>query len=254
MSETIRLDKFLADMSVGTRSQVKALISKGRVKLDGNIVREPSVKLDIKTCRVEIDGKQIGYCTYEYYMLNKPSGVVSATEDKNDKTVIDLISTKVRKDLFPVGRLDKDTEGLLIITNDGELSHKLLSPKKHVKKTYYVETDIYIDKKMTEVLENGVDIGDDRLTMKAEVKVSNQKNKDDALTAGEKNVSYITIKEGRFHQVKRMYQAVGATVIYLKRISMGNLNLDESLKPGEYRLLTDEEIRLLKRGEKNGQI
>lgn len=254
MSETIRLDKFLADMSVGTRSQVKALISKGKVKLDGSIVKEPSVKLDKKTCRVEIDGRQIGYCTYEYYMLNKPAGVVSATEDKNDKTVLDLICTKVRKDLFPVGRLDKDTEGLLIITNDGELSHKLLSPKKHVNKTYYVETDIYIDEKMAEALENGVDIGDDRLTMKAEVKVSNEKNNDNALADGEKNVSYITIREGRYHQVKRMYQAVGATVIYLKRISMGNVKLDESLKPGEYRLLTDKEIRLLKEEKTNGQI
>lgn len=265
MSETIRLDKFLADMSVGTRSQVKALISKGKVKLDGSIVKEPSVKLDKKTCRVEIDGRQIGYCTYEYYMLNKPAGVVSATEDKNDKTVLDLISTKVRKDLFPVGRLDKDTEGLLIITNDGELSHMLLSPKKHVNKTYYVETDIYIDEKMAEVLENGVDIGDDRLTMKAEVKVSAKPTlansaKLNLLHAGrnflihEKNVSYITIREGRFHQVKRMYQAVGATVIYLKRISMGNLKLDESLKSGEYRLLTDEEIRLLEEEKTNGQI
>lgn len=245
MSETIRLDKFLADMSVGTRSQVKALISHGKVKLDGNTVRDASIKLDKKTCRVEVDGKQIGYCTYEYYMLNKPAGVISATEDKNERTVLDLITAKVRKDLFPVGRLDKDTEGLLIITNDGELSHKLLSPKKHVNKTYYVETDVHIDEKMAEILENGVDIGEAMLTMRADVKIVNQESYDD-LSVKKKNISYITVREGRFHQVKRMYKAVGATVIYLKRISMGSLKLDESLKPGDYRPLTDKEIQLLK--------
>lgn len=247
MSEMIRLDKFLADMSIGTRSQVKALISKGKVKVDGNTVTDSAIKIDRETSIVEADGKQVGYCRYEYYMLNKPSGVVSATEDKNDRTVIELITSKVRKDLFPVGRLDKDTEGLLIITNDGELSHRLLSPRNHVDKTYYVETDVYIDEKMAETLENGVDIGEGKLTMKAEVKVEKTKADDKALSYMEKNISYITIREGKFHQVKRMYLAVGATVTYLKRISMGSLKLDESLKPGEYRPLTDEEVELLQK-------
>lgn len=249
MSEMIRLDKFLADMSVGTRSQVKALIGKGKVKLNGNIVKDSSIKFNKKTDRVEVEGQRLGYCTYEYYMLNKPAGVVSATEDKNDRTVLDLLTTKIRKDLFPVGRLDKDTEGLLIITNDGELSHMLLSPKKHVKKTYYVETDVYVDERMAALLESGVDIGDKKLTMRASVNVVNQENNDNDLSANKKNISYITITEGRFHQVKRMYKAVGATVIYLKRVSMGDLKLDEKLKPGEYRLLTDKEIQLL--GGKN---
>lgn len=245
MGEAIRLDKFLADMSVGTRSQVKELISKGRVKLNGSVVKEASVKVNRETSVVEADGKRIAYRTYEYYMLNKPAGVVSATEDKNEKTVLDLITGKARKDLFPIGRLDKDTEGLLIITNDGELSHKLLSPKNHVDKTYYVETDIHIDKKMAELLENGVDIGDDKLTMRAEVKIINQEAEDKDLPAGQRNISYITLREGRFHQVKRMYKAVGATVTYLKRVSMGGLKLDDSLKPGEYRPLTEKEIKII---------
>lgn len=241
MSERIRLDKFLADMSVGTRSQVKALISRGKVKVDGKTVKDSSVKLDKEKSIVEADGKQIGYCIYEYYMLNKPAGVVSATEDKNERTVLELITSKVRKDLFPVGRLDKDTEGLLIITNDGELSHRLLSPKNHVDKTYYVETDIYIDENMAALLENGIDIGDDKPAMKAEVKVEKKDFSD-----VKKNISFITVREGRFHQVKRMYQAAGAAVTYLKRVSMGSLKLDESLKPGEYRPLTYKEIQLLK--------
>lgn len=240
MNDLIRLDKFLSDMSVGTRSQVKALISKGKVKIDGKVVKDSSIKLNRETSTVEADGKILRYCTYEYYMLNKPSGVVSATEDKREKTVLDLIDGKVRKDLFPVGRLDKDTEGLLIITNDGELSHKLLSPKNHIDKTYYVETDIYIDEHMANLLENGVDIGEKKLTMKAEVTVLEHD------TANNKNISYITIREGKFHQVKRMYKAVGANVTYLKRISMGKLELDSNLKTGEYRLLSDEEISLLK--------
>ena len=240
MNDLIRLDKFLSDMSVGTRSQVKALISKGKVKIDGKVVKDSSIKLNRETSTVEADGKILRYCTYEYYMLNKPSGVVSATEDKREKTVLDLIDGKVRKDLFPVGRLDKDTEGLLIITNDGELSHKLLSPKNHIDKTYYVETDIYIDEHMANLLENGVDIGEKKLTMKAEVTVLEHD------TANNKNISYITIREGKFHQVKRMYQAVGANVTYLKRISMGKLKLDSNLGTGEYRLLTDEEINLLR--------
>lgn len=253
MNELIRIDKFLADMSVGTRSQVKALISKGKVKIDGKTVKDASVKLNKRTATVEADGKILKYCTYEYYMLNKPSGVVSATEDKREKTVLDLIDGKVRKDLFPVGRLDKDTEGLLIITNDGELSHKLLSPKNHIDKTYYVETDINIDEHMANLLENGVDIGEKKLTMKAEVTVlksdianDSSDTSSDTLEKAEKNISYITIREGKFHQVKRMYKAVGANVTYLKRISMGKLELDSNLKTGEYRLLSDEEISLLK--------
>lgn len=237
MSKLIRLDKFLADMSVGTRSEVKLLINKGKVKVNNNVVKDASLKIDKDNDFVEADGLSVSYTVYEYYMLNKPAGVVSATEDKNDKTVLDIIDTKKRKDLFPVGRLDKDTEGLLLITNDGTLSHNLLSPKKHVEKTYYVKTDKKIPKEDEVRMQEGLDIGEDKLTMPAKLSVL-----DDGYL--------LTIKEGKYHQVKRMFKACGATVTYLKRLSMGPLKLDESLKPGEYRPLTKQETKLLY-GEKN---
>ncbi len=236
MKDNIRLDKFLADMSVGTRSQVKTIIGKGRIKVNGTVVKDSSFKIDTAKDSVVLDEKKIYYKSYEYYMLNKPAGVISATIDEAQKTVLELITEKSRKDLFPVGRLDKDTEGLLLITNNGELSHRLLSPGMHVDKTYYVETDKAIDKSGVYNLENGIDIGEDKLTMPARLKI---------LSTGNKNAYLLTICEGKFHQVKRMFQAAGANVIYLKRLSMGKLKLDEKLKPGEYRPLTEEEIKSL---------
>ena len=236
MKDNIRLDKFLADMSVGTRSQVKTIIGKGRIKVNGTVVKDSSFKIDTAKDSVVLDEKKIYYKSYEYYMLNKPAGVISATIDEAQKTVLELITEKSRKDLFPVGRLDKDTEGLLLITNNGELSHRLLSPGMHVDKTYYVETDKAIDKSGVYNLENGIDIGEDKLTMPARLKI---------LSTGNKNAYLLTICEGKFHQVKRMFQAAGANVIYLKRLSMGKLKLDEKLKPGEYRTLTEEEIKSL---------
>lgn len=236
MKDNIRLDKFLADMSVGTRSQVKTIIGKGRIKVNGTVVKDSAFKIDTAKDSVVLDEKKIYYKSYEYYMLNKPAGVISATIDESQKTVLELITEKSRKDLFPVGRLDKDTEGLLLITNNGELSHRLLSPGMHVDKTYYVETDKAIDKNGVYNLENGIDIGEDKLTMPARLKI---------LSTGNKNAYLLTICEGKFHQVKRMFQAAGANVIYLKRLSMGNLKLDEKLKPGEYRTLTEEEIKSL---------
>ena len=236
MKDNIRLDKFLADMSVGTRSQVKAIIGKGRIKVNGTVVKDSAFKIDTAKDSVVLDEKKIYYKSYEYYMLNKPAGVISATIDESQKTVLELITEKSRKDLFPVGRLDKDTEGLLLITNNGELSNRLLSPGMHVDKTYYVETDKAIDKNGVYNLENGIDIGEDKLTMPARLKI---------LSTGNKNAYLLTICEGKFHQVKRMFQAAGANVIYLKRLSMGKLKLDEKLKPGEYRTLTEEEIKSL---------
>ena len=186
-------------------------------------------------------GQKIIYAEFEYYMLNKPAGVVSATEDKNDKTVIDLVPKPHAKDIFPVGRLDKDTEGLLIITNDGETAHRLLSPKKHVDKTYFVRTSGgEIGTEEVEKLENGVDIGEEKLTLPAEIEM---------LKNGEISESLLTIREGKFHQVKRMFKAVGREVIYLKRISMGNIKLDESLEKGECRKLSEDEIKIIT-GEK----
>ena len=189
--------------------------------------------MDETKANVTLDGERIGYASYVYYMLNKPSGVVSATEDKREKTVIDLIKGQKRKDLFPVGRLDKDTVGLLLLTNDGALSHRLLSPAKHVKKCYYVETDLTIVPEELKKLEIGVDIGEKALTKEAETKLLSEKS------------CLLTITEGKFHQVKRMFQAIGLTVTYLKRVSMGSLVLDEDLPEGRIRELTEEEVNSL---------
>ena len=232
----IRLDKYLADMGLGTRTEVKKDIKKGRISVNGEIIKSPEYKIDTQKDAVLADGKEIAYEELVYYMLNKPQGVVSATEDRRDKTVLDLISEKKRKDLFPVGRLDKDTEGLLLITNDGELAHNLLAPKKHVDKKYFVRLKAPLSEENRKCLEEGVDIGEDKLTLPAQVFVLNQ----------ERDEAEIIIREGKFHQIKRMFHAVGNEVVFLKRLSMGSLVLDEALLPGEYRLLTPQEIERLK--------
>ena len=171
---------------------------------------------------------------FGYFMLNKPAGVISATEDVSQQTVLDFFKDEPYKNLYPVGRLDKDTEGLLLITNDGPLGHQLLSPKKHVPKTYYAKLAHSLTQTDVEALEKGVDIGEKNLTLPAKVEVLKE------------NDVYITITEGKFHQVKRMFEVVDNQVMYLKRISMGSLTLDESLKLGEYRKLTEEELEILK--------
>ena len=229
----IRLDKYLADMGKGTRSEVKKAIGKGLVRVNNEIVKKPETKLDTDSDNVLFDGVLVGYSQYEYYMLNKPAGVISATEDKREKTVIDLITEKKRKDLFPVGRLDRDTEGLLLISNDGELAHRLLSPSKHVDKVYYAKIDGKVTIEDVEAFQQGVDIGEEKLTRPAKLRI---------LKSGTQSEIELTICEGKFHQVKRMFQAVGKEVVYLKRLQMGTLILDESLKPGEYRELTEQEI------------
>lgn len=232
----IRLDKYLADMGIGTRSELKKMIRNGRVQVDGKVEKKPEAKIDETKQKVVCDGKEVGYEAKEYYMLHKPAGVVSATKDAKEKTVLNLITDKKRKDLFPVGRLDKDTEGLLLITNDGELSHRLLSPRKHVDKIYYARIQGKVTTEDVEKFADGLDIGDDALTKPAKLEI---------LKSGEESEIRLTITEGRFHQVKRMFQAVGKEVIYLKRLSMGTLVLDESLPKGAYRPLTIEEIEKL---------
>ena len=192
----IRLDKYLADMSAGTRSEVKKYIKAGRVQVDQFCEKDAARKIDPGKNRVELDGKQISYQKYEYYMLNKPAGVVSAVSDKKDRTVLDLISDG-RKDLFPVGRLDKDTEGLLLITNDGELAHRMLSPRKHVDKKYYVRIDGNVTPEMHRKLEEGVFIEQDILSKPAKLKIINNQETESEVC--------ITIHEGRFHQVKKMF-------------------------------------------------
>ncbi len=235
----MRLDKFLCDMQLGTRSQVKELIKKGNIAVNGNIIKSADFKIDENNDNILYMGTRLSYQSFYYYMLYKPSGVVTATKDNHDKTVMDLLSDVSGKDLFPVGRLDKDTEGLLLITNDGELSHRLLSPKRHVAKTYYVECRGQIIDEDIQKLEKGVDIGDDKPTLPAKVELLTQN--DGSYTMK------LTITEGRFHQVKRMVQAVGGEVTYLKRLSMGTLLLDENLQKGQYRSLTEQEIIDLKK-------
>lgn len=232
----MRLDKYLAEMGVGTRSELKKAVRAGLVQIDGVTAKKPEEKVSPETQTITYQGKEIGYAAFEYYMLNKPAGVVSATEDRFDKTVIDLIETKKRRDLFPVGRLDKDTEGLLLITNDGDLAHRLLSPKKHVDKTYFARVHGKVTEEDAEVFAAGVDIGEEKPTLPAVLNI---------LVSDEISEIELTIREGKFHQVKRMFEAVGKEVIYLKRLSMGTLALDETLAPGAYRELTKEELERL---------
>lgn len=236
----IRLDKFLSEMSGWTRSEVKKIVRTGSVTVDGNEVKKPETKIDEKLSIVSVDGRQIKYNKYEYYMLNKPKGFVSATTDREHKTVVDIISSSEKKDLFPVGRLDIDTEGLLLITNDGELAHRLLSPKNHVEKTYYVEVSGILDDVDVDAVEKGLDIGEEKNTIPAKMEILK--------TDIQNNISscYLTIHEGKFHQVKRMMKKLGKTVTYLKRVSMGSLILDSKLKKGNYRKLTEQEIIELK--------
>lgn len=235
----IRLDKYLADMGIGTRQEVKRYIRKGEVTLDGGVVKSPEQKVDPEKQKVCFRGKSVSYAQFEYYMLNKPAGVVSATEDRNDKTVLQCIESRKRKDLFPVGRLDKDTEGLLLITNDGALAHQLLSPKKHVDKIYYAKVDGRVTEETGQHFSRGVNIGTEEapeMTLPARLEI---------LKSDDISEIRLTIQEGKYHQVKRMFASQGMKVIYLKRESMGPLVLDENLRPGDYRALNDQEIEWL---------
>lgn len=232
----IRLDKYLADMGLGTRSQIKKEIRSGQVIVNGISICRPEVKIDTAQDKVIFHGEPVTYEEYEYFMLNKPAGVISAANDRQETTVVDLIKDRKRDDLFPVGRLDKDTEGLLIITNNGELAHRLLSPKKHVDKVYFARIKRHVTQNDVENFSRGVDIGDEKPTLPADLVIC---------TSDEVSEIRLTIREGRFHQVKRMFQAVGKEVIYLKRLQMGGITLDENLKTGEYRRLTEKEVERL---------
>lgn len=235
---SMRLDKYLCDMQIGTRSQVKEFIKKGFISVNNTIVKKPEIKVDEEKDLVCYMGKRLFYQKQYYYMLHKPAGYVTATMDNQELTVMTLLIGAAGKGLFPVGRLDKDTEGLLLITNDGELAHNLLSPGKHVEKTYYVECLGEITDSDVEHLECGVDIGDATITLPAKV---NCLSRSEGFSSMQ-----LTITEGRFHQIKRMIQAVGSSVIYLKRLSMGTLYLDSTLPKGAYRPLTEPEVMELK--------
>ena len=241
----MRLDKYLAEMGAGTRSEVKKLIRAGRVTINDAVAEKPEQKLDPEADTVCLDGEVLLYAAYEYYLFHKPAGCVSATEDKVRKTVMDYLTDTLRDDLFPVGRLDIDTEGLLLITNDGALAHELLSPAHHVPKTYYARVAGRVTEEDVRQFQKGVDIGEEKLTKPAELVI---------LASGEESEIELTITEGRFHQVKRMFQAVGKEVLYLKRLSMGPLTLPETLLPGEYRALTQEELNLLQKETGNKEM
>ena len=218
----MRLDKFLAEMGVGSRQEVKKYIRKGMVCVNGETAAGPEQKIRETEDLVTFQGEQVAYAAYEYYMLNKPAGVVSATTDARDTTAVDLIREKKRKDLFPAGRLDKDTEGLLLITNDGALAHRLLSPSRHVDKTYFVQVDGLVTEELAQTFAAGIDIGENgqtEMTRPAKLEIQ------------------------RSGEISEVFQAAGMRVIYLKRLTMGSLKLDPALKPGEYRPLTREELK-----------
>ncbi len=230
----MRLDKFLSCTAHLTRSEAKQMLKKGVVTVNGVVIKSGDTKVAEASDHVTLCGEPLSYAEFHYYLLNKPAGYVTATEDKRERTVLDLLDGIDTKELFPVGRLDKDTEGLLLITDDGALAHKLLSPKKHVDKTYYVKLTAPLSLDSVKKLEAGVDIGDDTPTLPAKVQqLSGQE-------------ILLTIHEGRFHQIKRMAVAVGNEVCYLKRLSMGTLSLPPELAPGAFRELTEEEIAGLK--------
>ena len=231
----MRLDKYLCETGFGTRSQVKDLLKKGQVMVNGEVVKKPELKINETTDQILCQGKKASYQKNIYLMLHKPAGVVSATEDNREKTVLDLVRPEDRKNgLFPVGRLDKDTEGLLLLTDDGELAHRLLSPKRHVDKTYYAKIDGQVTEEHVKQFREGLDIGDEKKTLPAVLTI---------LLSGPVSEIEVTIHEGRFHQIKRMFEAVGCKVTYLKRLSMGSLVLDETLPPEEYRPLTEAELK-----------
>ncbi len=227
----MRLDRFLCELNIGTRSQVKELIKKGNVSVNGVIITKSDTNINETSDEVLFKGEKLRYREYVYIIINKPDGVVTATRDKNLPTVMDLIKPLPVRDMSPVGRLDRDTTGLLLITNDGELSHRLLSPKYHVDKTYLVTCEHSLTENDINRLCEGVDIGDDEPTLPARVKTSNGTD------------IFLTIHEGRFHQVKRMLEAVDNKVTKLKRVSFGPLDLPGDLKEGEWRELTEDEIQ-----------
>lgn len=230
--DKIRLDKYLATYTKRSRKEAKKAIRVGEVSVDGVVVIKETEKVSLEQ-QVCVKGTMIQAKEYQYWMLNKPKGVVSATKDNRDTTVVELLPERAGT-LFPVGRLDKDTEGLLLLTNDGELAHHLLSPTHHVKKTYYIEYDGELDGQAVTIVKSGLDIGEKKKTKPAQLYLQ------------EEGKAFLTIEEGKFHQVKRMIAALGGKVTYLKRLSMAKLVLDEDLEPGQCRELSEDEVRQLK--------
>jgi 16S rRNA pseudouridine516 synthase len=235
-----RLDKVLAHIGIGSRKEIKSLCKLGRVSVNGEPVRDPAVHVVPERDRIEVGGQPVRYREFIYLLMNKPQGLLSATEDVHTKTVVDLLPAEYRTfNPFPVGRLDKDTEGLLLLTNDGQLAHRLLSPKKHVPKTYYARIAGEVTPADVAAFGDGVVLDDGYKTMPGELKI---------LRAGPESEIELTIYEGKFHQVKRMFAAVGKRVLFLKRLTLGPLTLDPALAPGQFRELTAAEVAALQNG------
>lgn len=233
----MRLDKLLSSgLGLGSRTDVKKMIKKGRIRVDGIEIIRPETNIDPNSAAVYVDGTLMKYREFVYLMLNKPQGVISATYDKTHKTVIDLVPEEYAHfEVFPVGRLDIDTEGLCLLTNDGALSHKLLSPKNHVPKTYIARINMPITESDISAFREGIILDDGYKCMPSELTVSDE----------DSNMVYVKIFEGKFHQIKRMFEAVGKSVVYLKRVKFKDLVLDEMLVPGEIRELTNDELSAL---------
>lgn len=237
MAKKLRIDKILSNVGYGSRAEIKVYCKKGLVKVNDKVISNPGTQVDTDTDKIEFNNEVVRYREFVYIMMNKPDGYLSATFDKRDPIVLDLIeSSYLAFEPFPVGRLDKDTEGLLVLTNDGKLAHRVLSPKKHVPKTYYAKIDGVVTEKDVKAFEEGVTLDDGYETMPSQLNI---------LESGEISEIELTIHEGKFHQVKRMFESVGKKVVYLKRLSMGKLKLDETLSLGEYRELTEEEVKLI---------
>lgn len=233
-----RLDKVLSNGGVGSRREIKDMIKKGLIKVNGIVINDSGVCVNIENDIIIVDEKRFCYKEYIYIMLNKPAGVLSATEDKKCATVLDILGNDYSYlDLFPVGRLDKDTEGLLFLTNNGELAHRLLSPKNHIPKKYFVRVNKKLEQIDIDFLKQGVILENGYRALPGELTIISDSNESEA---------ELVIYEGKFHQIKRMFEALGKRVIYLKRLEMGSLVLDKCLKTGEFRELTEIEIMNLK--------
>lgn len=237
MSKLERIDKVISNMGYGSRKEVKHFIKNGRIKLGEKTIKDNKLKVDPYNDEIYFDGERVIYKEFIYLMMNKPQGLVSSTDDPLTQTVIDILDDRFKHyEPFPVGRLDKDTEGLLLISNDGKMAHDLLSPKKSINKKYYAEIDGLVDNRYIDIFQYGIELDDGYKTLPAKLEIIESDNVSKV---------YLTIQEGKYHQVKRMFAAFSMNVIYLKRVSMGNLKLDETLKLGEYRELTEDEKNLL---------
>ncbi len=238
MKEFLRLDKILSHMGIGTRTEIRKMMKKGLVSVNGEIIKDPALKINPEESSIFVAGEPVIYKKFIYLMMNKPAGYLSATTDEHDKTVLDLLAPEHRIFApFPVGRLDKDTEGLLLLTNDGKMGHHLTAPRRHVPKTYYALIKGEVSEADVKAFSQGVILDDGYKTLPARLTI---------LKTGLRSEIELIIYEGKYHQVKRMFQAQGKEVIYLKRIKMGPLVLDESLATGAYRELTSEELLLLR--------